>query len=232
MSGSVAKSTTFPVKSTVRRPLTILPPLFANLSDIAKARIKAAGYTCSLQKNEVLVRAGEMPGDVLLVQSGWLVAELDNVCVSLLAPNSLYFLYALEAKAAVCDLFAVASNTSVAVLDKSTLWSVLEESPSTLAALCDNLVQQIGKAQVATARRVNEPLERRLAHLLWETGVPSGGGARRIPNMIPQKYMASYLGASREEISRKRGMLVDTGCLVERDGEWYMEQPPLKVYTA
>lgn len=228
MSTSVAKVVTFPVQSSVRRPLSILPPLFANLSDAAKARIKEASYTCSLQKNEVLVRAGEMPGDVILVQSGWLVAELDNVCVSLLPPNSVYFLYALEAKAAVCDLLAVASNTTVAVIDKNTLWSVLEESPTTLSALCDSLVQQIGKAQIATARRVNEPLERRLALLLWETGIPCGGGARRIPSIIPQKYMASYLGASREEISRKRGMLSNSGCLVERDGEWFMERPPMK----
>lgn len=232
MSISVVKSAILPAPQTARRPLSILPPLFANLSEEAKDRIRAASYTSSLQKNEVLVRAGEMPSDVILVQSGWLVAELDNVCVSLLPPNSVYFLYALEAKASVCDLLAVANNTTVAVIDKDTLWSVLEESPSILSGLCDSLVQQIGKSQVAIARRVTEPLERRLANLLWETGIPCGNGARRIPNIIPQKYMASYLGASREEISRKRKMLVVAGCLTERDNDWYMEQAPFKDYPA
>jgi hypothetical protein len=67
------------------------------------------------------------------------------------------------------------------------------------------------------------PLDIGLAVLLWMLGAPAAEGRKKIPAGIPQFALARLLGASREEISRKRNMLVATGYLVKENGDEFMD---------
>jgi CRP-like cAMP-binding protein len=222
-----ANTTGLPAHPAVRHPLTILPNPLKVLSAKAQRKIRANSYIQTLQKGQCIVQTGEFFDDVIVVQSGWLALDIDNVCVSLLPPNTFYFLYLGEiARPAVCNLRAVSSNTSIAVMNKDALWEAFEEAPKILRNLCDGVIQQMAKSFSNTAKRITEPLEVRLAHFLWGIGIPQADGTRRIPSVIPQSYIASYLGASREEISRKKQMLVRTNYLYKKDNDWYLERVP------
>jgi len=212
--------------AATRRPLSLLPNLFSPLSNAAKQKIREGSRIQSLQKNELVLRAGQLFPDFLVVQSGWLAAEIDDVCVSLLPPNSLYCIYmGGEPRPASFNLRAVSSSTSIAVLSRAPTWAALSESPDVLAEVCDHVIQYLAKSFADAAKRVTDPLELRLASFLWSTGTPMPDGTRRIPSVVPQQYIASYLGASREEVSRKRQLLIRSGYLSKRDGHWYMEFP-------
>jgi CRP-like cAMP-binding protein len=181
----------------------------------------------AVRKGELLVQTGQIHHGMIIVQSGWLAADIDDVCVAILPPNSFYALNLGEtARPAAANLRAVSSDTNIVVIDRDTLGSVLSEAPGVLLAICGSLVQVLGRHFTDTAKRITEPLEVRLAGFLWSIGIPAGDGSRRIPSVIPQPYIASYLGASREEVSRKRQLLIRSGYLSKRDNDWFMELPP------
>jgi CRP-like cAMP-binding protein len=210
-----------------RHALTILPRVLRDLSPAGQRKICENSYVTSVQKGELLVRTGQIHQGMIIVQSGWLAADIDDVCVAILPPNSFYVLnLGASVRPAVCNLRAVSSNTNIAAVDRDTLGAVLAESPDVLFAICDALVQRLGKHLSDTAKRITEPLELRLAGFLWSIGIPVSDGSRRIPSVIPQPYIASYLGSSREEISRKRQLLIRSGYLSKRDTEWFMEPLP------
>lgn len=210
-----------------RHALTLLPSVFRGLSPGGQRKIRDNSYVTSVRKGELLVQTGQIHQGMIIVQSGWLAADIDDVCVDILPPNSFYVLnLGATARAAACNLRAVSSDTNIAVVDRDTLGSVLSEAPGVLMSICDSLVQLLSKHFTNTAKRITEPLELRLASFLWSIGIPVGDGSRRIPSAIPQPYIASYLGASREEISRKRQLLIRSGYLSKRDSDWFMEPPP------
>lgn len=207
-----------------RPALTVLPGVLRGLSPGGQRKIRDNSYVTPVRKGEVLVQTGQVHRGMIVVQSGWLAADIDDVCVAILPPNSFYVLnIGASARPAACNLRAVSSDTNIVVVDRETLSSVLVDAPSVLMSICDSLVQLLGKTFTDTAKRITEPLELRLAGFLWNIGIPVGDGSRRIPSAIPQPYIASYLGASREEISRKRQLLIRSGHLSKRDGDWFME---------
>jgi CRP-like cAMP-binding protein len=225
-----ASTTNSLLQKVVRHPLTILPNALKVLSAEAQQKIRKHSYIEPLQKGQLIVQTGEIFNDVIVVQSGLLAADIEEVCVSFLPANTFYFLYMGEVvRPAVCNLRAISAYASIAVIEKEAFWSAVEESPYILRTLCDNLVTRMGKNFVNTAKRVTEPLEMRLASFLWDTGIPVGNGRRRIPSVIPQPYIASYLGASREEVSRKKQMLVRANYLYKEDSDWYMDRVPVAV---
>jgi CRP-like cAMP-binding protein len=79
------------------------------------------------------------------------------------------------------------------------------------------------RTRLLYARRNTDPLEVRLAYLLWTLAELLPDGHRRIPSDISQAPLASLLGVPREEVSRKRNLLVKTGYLFERDGDWFID---------
>lgn len=227
MSKSEAKALAVPIIGTVRRPLAILPRLFKDLTPSAQQKIREGSHGESLHKGQVVVQTGQIFRDIIIVQSGWLALEIDDVCVNLLSTNAVYFIcLENDAQPATCNLAAV-SDADVAVISKEVFRGVAFETPQVLLKLCDGLLQNMVKAFVDTAKRGTEPLEVRLANFLWGISLPVEGGSRRIPSAIPQPYLASYLGASREEISRKRQMLIRAGYMLKHGDDWYMERSTL-----
>lgn len=210
-----------------RHALTILPNILRRLSEPAQRKIRENSYVVPVKKGELIVQTGQIYQGMIIVQSGWLAAEIDDVCVAVLEPNS-FFLVNLgdSTRAAACNLRAVSSNTSIAVIDSKTLACIVADSPAVLMLVCEKLLDHLAKYFSETAKRVTQPLEMRLAGFLWNLGMPADDGTRRIPSAIPQQCIASYLGASREEVSRKRQLLIRSGYLSKRDDEWYMESLP------
>jgi CRP-like cAMP-binding protein len=215
-------------RKAARHPLTLLPNVLKVLGPEAQAKLRKHSYVESVPKGQLVMQTGEIFHDVIVVQSGWLAADIDDVCVNLLPANTFFFLYLGDVvRPAICNLRAVSSSTSIAVIDKDAFWDALSEAPQIMRSLCDSLVLQMSRAQVDTAKRITEPLELRLANFLWGIGVPVGNGRRRIPSVIPQPYIASYLGASREEVSRKKQLLIRANYLYKVDNDWYMDRVPV-----
>ena len=208
--------------------LSILPSLMNDLSAEAKQRLRDTSSVYDVAKGKTLLRTGQFFDGIIVVQSGWLAADIDNVCVSLMPPNSLFLLrLGVAPRAASTNVRVVSANTTIAMLDRDVLETALLESPSTLMTLCDALLRRVRQGFEHTASIALHPLEHRLATFLWEYGHPIVDGARRAPSGVPQLDLASYLGASREELSRKRQLLIRAGYLHKIDDYWEMASAPV-----
>lgn len=196
-----------------QRGLGTLPPLFHPLSETDRAKLRESGCLVMLGKGERLFRFGQIVDSVAFVYGGWVALEIRGASVLLLRPGDAH-LNALEFVERRADVEARAmSAASVALLDMKTLKAVLPRYPDVLFAIYERATSRIDLLFLAQARQGGDPLEVRLAWLLWTLAHPEPDGARRLTDEVPQSVLAGMLGASREEINRKRRMLVRTGYL-------------------
>lgn len=197
----------------IQKGLGTLLPAFQMLNDTDRAALRASGSLAVLAKGERLIRAGALVDSVAFVHSGWVALEVRNISVMLLRPGEAYMnSFYLDERRAAVEVRAM-SSASVALLDRRALKSVLARSPDLLFAIFERAVVRMDLLYVAQAKLGTDPLEVRLAWLLWTLGQPAPHGARRLPEEVPQNVLAGMLGASREEINRKRRMLMRAGFL-------------------
>jgi CRP-like cAMP-binding protein len=201
--------------------LSVLPAVLNGLSGTAKQKLRESSSLYAVPKGEILVRTGQFFDSIIFVQSGWLAADIGDVCVNLMPSNTLFLLWLGSApRPAISNVRVVAAGTSIALLDRKALEEALLESPRTLMTMYDDLLRHLKACHERTSAIAQDPLEQRLAAFLWEYGIPTEDGGRRVPSGIPQQDLASYLGASREELSRKRQLLIRSGYLLKKEDGW------------
>ncbi|HEU4622155.1 MAG TPA: Crp/Fnr family transcriptional regulator [Burkholderiaceae bacterium] len=203
----------------VQPGLGTLPPLFQALSTVDRGLLRDTGRLAMLGKGERLIRAGQIVDTVAFIYAGWVALESRGVSVLLLRPGETCLnAFDLEARRSDVDVRAM-SPASVALIDRRALRGLLPRYPEVFYTLFQRVMQRVESLFIAQARQGPDPLEVRLAWLLWTLGEPEADGTRRVSNEVPQSVLASLLGASREEINRKRRMLMRAGFIIpDTDG--------------
>jgi CRP-like cAMP-binding protein len=181
------------------------------------------GLVATYKKGTHIIRMGERDNYVRLGLSGWTALQRGNAILGLASTSMQTNAVGLDNDLATCDLYTLTEVTAV-LLDRVKFAEALMNSPPTgLMAILKMSQRNLDMIVTLSTIKTLCPLDIGLAVLLWMLGAPAAEGRKKIPAGIPQFALARLLGASREEISRKRNMLVATGYLVKENGDEFMD---------
>lgn len=207
----------------MKAPLVMPALLQELLPEYAQARVREAGYNRVVRKGDVLQEAGHVADEAMFFQSGWYAFNVAGVVVSLYGPGDAFMTTLDRNPIRSPGAVRALSRGSVSAVPVAVLREILLGEPEIGLFMANQALSVLLHSRVLYARRNQDPLEVRLAYVLWTLSEPCEDGRRKIIAELPQAELASYLGVPREEISRKRKMLVQTGYLFEQDGESFMD---------
>lgn len=204
----------------VSRAIQRLPALMRQLPNFEQALLQQHSRTYTALKGEHIVREGDIVDRVVYIAKGWCAFELDGSPVEVLAPGSVTFCGApYSNSAAAFDLVAL-SKVSLIEFERSIVFDVGARHPEALRALVESSLACLVRAHASRSLKGAEPLELRLLDLLWHLSSSVGPDLREVPRQLTQSVLGSLLGTTREEVSRKRQMLIKAGFLVQKDDTW------------
>lgn len=175
------------------------------------------------KKGSYIVRVGERDKYVRLGLSGWSALQIGDTILGLASTSMQTNAVGKETLLATSDLIALTEVTAVLFDREKFTEAMLKSPPAGLLTLLSWSARNLNMVQMFSALKSNCPLDIGLATLLWMLGEPADGGRRKVPTSIPQFALARALGASREEVSRKRQVLVSTGYLSKEGGDEYLD---------
>jgi CRP/FNR family cyclic AMP-dependent transcriptional regulator len=208
-------------------------PIFESLSD---DRLQPIARVCSLQRverNAVVMRAGDSTENVCFVLRGTLrvlVSDPDGreVILSILGPGELFgemgVIDGLSRSATViaseaCDLVVIA-NTDFK--------RCLAENFDLSLSIMRGLVQRLRAADKAIESLALLDVYGRVARLLLEMAEDGPDGKRVVTRKVTKQDMAKMVGASREMVSRVMKDLQRQGLVEEVNGQLVLwDKPPL-----
>lgn len=202
--------------------LALLPAPLSKLSDFDQALIKQTGTLRHAGKGEVVLKQGEASMFAFYLQAGWCSVSVEGHIAELLAPKSLFLSSLQTSTPAWAELVAL-SKVTLLCFELPTLRGVLERNSELSLNFIETGLQRLARAHIFYALKGSQPLEQRLADVLWHVSTPEADGSRHVPMSLTQLVLASLLGATREEVNRKRQLLIRTGYLYQRDGRWLMD---------
>ena len=198
-----------------------LPDAFRQLPEAQRAELCAYGKQHAVPRNEVVMPFGTARPPVLAVRSGLLTIEYPTrrertVITAFLHAHDLFF-SSLDGKdVSAYDLRSVAP--SVVIVWPSAVFRHVVASSAPFGRWLAEQTNQKLQSQYLRQAQLSAPLDQQLAFLYWslaESELPDGG--RLLNTKVPQADLASYLGVTREEVSRKKQILERVGYL--RDTE-------------
>lgn len=205
------------------KPLDSLPPLISALVPEAWwPKLIATGLAVTYKKGAYIIRVGERDKYVRIGLSGWTALRRGETILGLFSVAMQTNAVGHDRSPATADLVALTDVRAI-LLDSDTLTDAIVASPNGLLTLLKWSQRNLDRIVEFSAYRAGCTLNFGLPALLWALGTPMPDGRRKIPSAIPQYALAAALGASREEINRKKKLLRDTGCLIEQDGEEYLD---------
>ena len=205
--------------TTPTRPSNI-PHMLRNVSESARAQLQEAGTLYELGKKESLPVQTNPPKHVIFVESGWFSIAIHNTTVSILKQGDT-FMGPLPPSQSPSSITLTAVTASAAILiEREPLLGFLHERPDLLFCLYEQASERVTRTLIQQAYQHKEGLETRMCSFLWGLGLSHEEG-RTVP-AINQAVLADCLGTSREEISRKRQLLVQRGSLQQIGGHWIM----------
>lgn len=187
-----------------------------------------SSLVANYKKGSYIIRVGERDRFVRLGLSGWTALQLGETILGLASTAMTTNAVGKDLILATSDLVALTDVTAV-LFDRDQFTEALMDSPpSGLLTLLSWSARNLNMIQTFSAIKSNCPVDIGLATMLWMLGEPSGDGRRKVPTGIPQQALARALGASREEINRRRKALLDTGYLSKgEDGEYLDAMTPM-----
>lgn len=207
---------------TPPRGIALLPPVLDHLPDFDKSLLKQTGSLRVVAKGGSLLKLGEQSPYAYFMQAGWCSVSVEGYITELLSPTSAFLVSMSESTPAWAEVVAL-SKVTVACIELKTLRAVMERHPKLSTLFLETALRRLARAHIFYALKGSQPLEQRLADVLWHVSTPDDSGARVVPTSLTQAVLASLLGAPREEVNRKRQLLVKTGYLYEVDGQWHLD---------
>lgn len=179
----------------------------------------------TFSKKSHLIYEGERDNCSRLILSGWTgvikgsnaLALIENTfqCANIHLDD--------EAYPSPYDLIAATAVTSFN-MKRSVLRHALENSPTSgLMLVSAQANRNLDAIMFFGSLKDGPSLESRLAKLLWRIGKTIETGEKRLPEGIGQDIVANLVGTTREELNRKKRLLVGTGYISKRDGIEYMD---------
>jgi CRP-like cAMP-binding protein len=205
-----------------KESIALLPRMLERLPEFDKSLLKQSGSVVLFAKGDTLVQAGTKSQYALYVTSGWVSVSVEGTVTHLLGPTHGFMSGLRDNTPAWAELTAL-SKGALLRFEIAVLRSVMERNPQLAMSLLEGAIQVLARTHVVQASRGMHPVEQRLADVLWHVSAPLEDGTRRVPASLTQTVLASLLGTTREEVNRKRQLLVKTGYLFELDKEWYLD---------
>lgn len=175
-------------------------------------------------KGQLIISELERDDRIRYIQSGWISLSKAGKAVALL--DSGFQTHDLHS-----DEPAVLTSYSIHAVNDALIYSM----PRQLfrqAILSGGEHSVLSSLKVASAvfktllfytyLKDDRPLEIRLAEFYWHIGHKMKDGSRKIPDSISQKVISSLLNASREEVNRRKKLLVNSGFIVKYNDHEYL----------
>lgn len=198
-----------------------IPWVFRNIDDAAKTKLRGASYRIPVLKKDSLSPEISLSSHVVFVEEGWLYLTIAEVIVTVFVAGETLFSPTVteEADIQANIRLTAATDAVVITIPKDTLIEALATHPAALFDLYARASRRNVRMLARMAQQQTDPLDVRLAALLWNLALPRPDGNRTVP-AINQTILASCLGTGREEVSRKRQVLVQQGVLLREEGRW------------
>jgi CRP-like cAMP-binding protein len=198
-----------------------IPWMLRDIAEPAKNSLRQVCTRMLLEKKSLLAAQINFAADVVFVEEGWIYLTIAEVIVSVLQAGETFFSPVISNEPNIqCSITLTAATSAVVItVPKDRLIEALAYSPATLFDLYARASRRNVRMLARMAQQQTDSLEVRLASLLWSLAVPQPDGHRIIP-AINQTILASCLGTGREEVSRKRQLLVQQGVLYRQNGNW------------
>lgn len=211
-------------EARVQRGPMLMPQLLGRLlSPQAQEAARRLGHNRIVRKGEEIVAAGELVDEVFFFHSGWYAAVIGGAVANIYGPHDLFLIALESAPIRSPGALRALSPGSMAVIPRAFARQLIVTAPEIGLFVTNQALYAVVRARIFHARRNTDPLDVRLAHVLWTLAERGADGMHRIIADLPQAEIASLLGVTREEVSRKRQLLLKAGYLFERDGEWFMD---------
>lgn len=198
-----------------------IPWMLRDIGDAAKTSLRAVSSRIPLEKKSLLPREINFAKNVVFVEEGWLYLTIAEVIVSILQAGETFFSPVISDEPDIQASITLTAATAAVVITtpKDRLIEALAHSPDAIFDLYARASRRNVRMLARMAQQQKDSLDVRLASLLWSLSVPRPDGHRIIPP-INQTILASCLATGREEVSRKRQMLVQQGILFRQEGQW------------
>ena len=207
--------------SSERALLVGLPAEFQQLPDALRDELSRHGQLHALARNKVLIPFGTSRPPVVAVRTGLMAISHPTrrerlVITDFLRVQEVFFASLTGEDVADYELRSVAPANVVT-------WPahVFRQVAFASAPFSRWLVERINRrlhAQYYRQARLTAPLDQQMAYLLWTLADTELSDGRRLLNIkVPQADIASYLGITREEVSRKKQVLEKAGYLSDTE---------------
>jgi CRP-like cAMP-binding protein len=205
-----------------RTGLALLPAPFNKLSDFDQQLIKQTGTLLEVKKGESVLKAGEQSRYGYYLQSGWCSVSVEGYVAELLAPKST-FLASLSMNTPAWAEVVALSKATLYCYELNTLHDIVMRNPQLAILFMETTLQRLARAHIFYALKGSQPLEQRLADVLWHVSTVNDDGSRTVPASLTQTVLASLLGSTREEVSRRKQLLIKTGYLYQEGSDWLLD---------
>ena len=220
LSKQVAKS---PSATPMRRPGSYLPPMFQQLSPSDQGELQRLCQIETYVKGDTIQTEGELSPRVWTIISGWATVSIKGVIVGLSGPGRIYTA-AMGSSPVNVTTFATLGSLMALSFDREEVMRVLSRNPLVLLGFVDLTIGRVLEYQTFLHHRGLASIEQRIAEVLWGVSTPQPDGSRLVPDEITQTVLASLLQTSREEVGKKRKLLVASGHLSRRETGWHLDR--------
>lgn len=200
------------------KAFTDLPPVFHELLPTeALIELRRRSTVRTASKGEVVVQSGSLECCVLALRSGMLAVAYkgakDAVAADFIRRGEVYCSTVQEGVSSVGDVQALTAS-SVLLWPTEVFRGVLMEHPKFAMWYLETVQRRLSQQYYHRARIVQLSSDAQYAYFLWSMSELLPDGRRVVRTKIPQSMIASYLGITREEVSRRKTMLEKTGHIV------------------
>lgn len=197
-------------------------PIFHSLSDQEINKITNMVQHITFKKGELLLEEGERTDNLFIIHSGkvkltkWSLHGKEQI-LHFLTKGDFFGENNLFHKNAVSNLNAYAiEETKICLLTKADFDSILEENQNISFKLLKTLTQRLSHTEDLAQLLSTKDPEVRIAHMLLEFCEKFGsekedGILIQLP--LTREEISSYVGLTRETLSRKLSKFVDSGWL-------------------
>jgi CRP-like cAMP-binding protein len=185
--------------------------LFAELPDGELARVAGVARETTCRAGEVLVRQGELSGDLYAVIQGRLKVSSvgdggEEVLLSLLKPGQVFGEIALLDDEPRSATVVAAEACRFLVVPRAAFRSLLQEVPALSMRLLQVLARHVRRLSLRAEDMASLDVRARLAKTLLglaeQFGVAAPGDKTRITLRLSQQEMGRLVGATREMVNK------------------------------
>lgn len=198
-----------------------LPPYFRDMLESDQKILLDTGRIESYRKNELIKKEGVHSNKWFIINSGYCALQIQGRIVGIIGPTDSHGPTLLRPKPHIASLRALSTVVTL-TLDVTVITELWGRNPLTSLKFMDLAIERVQRHLLYSyALGVIVP-EVRLVAVLWFLGEPQLDGSRLVPPVFTQDLLANMLRLSREEINKKRKLLITSGYLFKDGTSWYL----------